>query len=361
MSKSSKKEGKEIVCDTVCEEKPVEENKLSNESEKSLEKSKASQKEEPEEKKVEMKIKDIPGVGAVTAEKLESVGYTDLMSIAVATPGELMDATGINDAAAKKIIAVARNNLDMGFESGEQLLKRREKIFRISTGSTAFDEMLAGGIESGAITETYAQYGGGKTQIALILAVNLQLKYPDAVAVYIDSEGSFRPERIIQLAKGVGLDPDKVLKNIKVARAFNSDHQMLLAEKVEDLIKKDNTNVKLVIVDSLTSHFRAEFVGRGTLANRQQQINKHMHVLAKLAHLYNVVVYVTNQVMTKPDQFFGDPTEAIGGNIVGHNSTFRIYLRKGKKGSRVAKLVDSPNLPDQECGFYVTEEGLKDL
>ena len=163
------------------------------------------------------------------------------------------------------------------------------------------------------------------------------------------------------MSKGSGLDPDQVLKQIKIARAYNSDHQMVLSEQVENLITKKNLKVKLVIVDSLTAHFRAEYVGRGTLADRQQKLNKHMHVLAKLACVYNLCVYVTNQVMAKPDQFFGDPTESIGGHIVGHNSTFRIYLRKGKKGTRVAKLVDAPNLADAEAVFVVKEEGIQDV
>jgi DNA repair protein RadA len=179
------------------------------------------------------------------------------------------------------------------------------------------------------------------------------------VTVFIDTENTFRPERIIQFAEGKGLDGKEVLKSIRVARAYNSDHQMLLAEKVEDLIKK-GLNVKLVVVDSMTAHFRAEFIGRGMLAERQQKLNKHMHTLSKLADTYNLAVYVTNQVMAKPDQFFGDPTEAIGGHIVGHNSTFRIYLRRGKKGTRVAKLVDAPNLPDDEAVFVVNESGLSD-
>ena len=132
------------------------------------------------------------------------------------------------------------------------------------------------------------------------------------------------------------------------------------AEMVEGLIKEQGKKIKLVVVDSLTAHFRAEFVGRGTLAERQQKLNKHMHVLARVADVHNLAVYVTNQVMSKPDQFFGDPTEAIGGHIVAHNSTFRIYLRKGKKGSRVAKLVDAPALPDAECTFWVKEEGISD-
>jgi DNA repair protein RadA len=161
------------------------------------------------------------------------------------------------------------------------------------------------------------------------------------------------------MAKACGLDPQEALKNIKVARAFNSDHQMLLAEKIEDLIKQGN-NVKLIVIDSLTAHFRAEFIGRGTLADRQQRINKHMHALMKIADKFNVAVYVTNQVMAKPDQFFGDPTEAIGGHIVAHNSTYRLYLRRGKKGTRVAKMVDAPNMPEAEAIFIVTEDGIKD-
>ncbi|MBI2656244.1 DNA repair and recombination protein RadA [Candidatus Woesearchaeota archaeon] len=311
--------------------------------------------------KQEKTIYDLPGVGAATAEKLIAVGFTDLMSIAVASPSELIEATGMGDALAKKLIAVARSSLEMGFESGEELLRRREKVIRLKTGSKAFDALLGGGLETGAIVECFGEYGSGKTQLGHALAVSCQSVDKDAVAVYIDTENTFRPERIIQLAKGAGLDEDQVLRNIKVARAYNSDHQMLLAEKIEDLIKKQGLNIKLVVVDSLTAHFRAEFIGRGTLADRQQKLNKHLHVLMKLADMYNFCVYVTNQVMAKPDMFFGDPTQAIGGHIVAHASTFRVYLRKGKKGTRVAKLVDSPSQPEGECSFYVDETGIKDV
>ena len=309
----------------------------------------------------EKTIYDLPGVGAATAEKLKQSGFDNLMAVAVASPGELVETAGVSEAVARKMINAARDALEMGFESADNLLKKREKITKISTSCKAFDELMGGGFETGAITECFGQYGSSKTQIAHQLAVNVQSYGEDAVAVYIDTENTFRPERIKQFADGSGLDPMKVMKNIKVAKAYNSDHQMLLAEKVEDLITKQGLNVKLVIVDSLTAHFRAEFVGRGTLAERQQKLNKHMHTLARLADIYNLCVYVTNQVMSKPDQFFGDPTEAIGGHIVGHNSTFRIYLRKGKKGSRVAKLVDAPNLPDGEIMFFVKEEGIRDV
>jgi DNA repair protein RadA len=190
--------------------------------------------------------------------------------------------------------------------------------------------------------------------------VNCIKQDPSAVVIFVDTENTFRPDRIDDLAKAEHLDPKKVLANIKVARAYNSDHQMILTEKIDELIK-ENPTTRLVIIDSLTAHFRAEFVGRGTLAERQQKLNKHMHTLLKLADSHNVAVYVTNQVMSKPDVFFGDPTQAIGGHIVGHSSTFRIYLRKGKKGSRVAKLVDSPNMPEGECNFFITKEGLKEV
>jgi DNA repair protein RadA len=304
-------------------------------------------------------VEDLPGVGAATAEKLSLSGFTTLMSIAVARPGELVESTGMGDAIAKRIIAVARSSLEMGFETGVEVLRRRENIQKIHTGSGALDKLLGGGIETGAITEAYGEFGSGKTQIAHALTVSLLKEDPEASVVYIDSDSTFRPERIVDFSKGMGIDPEETLKRIKVARAFNSDHQVLLAEKVEDLINKGE-KIRLVVVDSLTSHFRSEFIGRGTLAERQQKINGHMRMLLKLATTYNLCVFVTNQVMSKPDTFFGDPTQAIGGHIVAHASTYRIYLRKGKKGCRVAKLVDSPSLPEGEASFFVETDGLHD-
>jgi len=319
--------------------------------------------EEMTEKKKELTIYDLPGVGAATAEKLTDAGFRDLMSIAISSPGELNEVAGLGEAASRKIINFARNNLDMGFESGDQLLKKRAQIIKIKTGSNALDALLDGGFESGGISECFGEFGASKSQIAHALAVNVQLPKEEGGAggnaLFVDGESTFRPERVMQLAKGAGLDPAKTLKNIFVARAFNSDHQVLLSEKAEDLIKEKN--IKLIIVDSLTSHFRADFSGRGQLADRQQKLNKHMHTLMRLASKYNIIVYVTNQVMARPDMFFGDPTTAIGGNIVGHNSQTRIYLRKGKKGTRVAKLIDSPHLPDGEAIFKVIEEGVRDV
>ena len=201
------------------------------------------------------------------------------------------------------------------------------------------------------------------TQVALTLAVNTQLPVESGGAngkcVFIDTEGTFRPARIKQIAEKLGANPEKVLKNIFVARAFNSDHQMLLLEKIAEMIKAGEP-IKLLVVDSLTAHFRAEFAGRGQLADRQQKLNRYMHDLMKIAETSNLAVYVTNQVMANPAQMFGDPTTAIGGHIVGHASTYRLYLRRGKQGSRVVKLIDSPNLPDNEAIYFVTDAGVVD-
>jgi DNA repair protein RadA len=318
--------------------------------------------EESKEMKMEkLTIQDLPGVGAATAEKLESAGYRDLMSIAVATLGELAESAGVSEAVGRKMINAARDSMKMGFETGMAVLKKRELIRKISTGSESFDTLMGGGFETNAITECFGEFGSGKTQIGHILAVHTVKEDPDAYVVYLDTENTFRPERIIQLANGAGVNPEDALSRIMVARAYNSDHQMLLAEKVDSLVTEQGKKVRLVVVDSLTSHFRAEFIGRGTLAERQQKLNRHMHALAKIASTLNICVYVTNQVMAKPDQFFGDPTTSIGGHIVAHASTFRIYLRKGKKGSRVAKLIDAPNLADGECCFEVQESGLRDI
>jgi len=309
-------------------------------------------------------IAELPGVGPAIAEKLRESGYSDLMSVAVASPRELADIADIGETTASKIIRSARTRADVGgFESGVALLERRAQVGCIASGSKSFNELLGGkGFESQAITELFGEYGSGKTQIAHQLCVNAQLPKEkgglESHAFYIDTENTFRPDRIIQMAEAYELDTDEVLQNIHVARAYNSSHQMLLVDKVKELSKE--VPARLLVVDSLTAHFRAEYVGRGALADRQQKLNKHMHDLMRWGDLNNGVVCVTNQVSAKPDAFFGDPTRPIGGHIVGHTATFRIYLRKSKGGKRIARLIDSPHLPEGEAVFSVSEKGIRD-
>ncbi|RLG73091.1 MAG: DNA repair and recombination protein RadA [Methanobacteriota archaeon] len=307
-------------------------------------------------------IEDLPGVGPATADKLRECGFKTLESIAVSSPAELSSIVDIGEGTAARIISAARSALDMGFETGEVVFERRKLVGKITTGSKGLDELLGGGVETQGITEMFGEYGSGKTQIGHQLAVCVQLPKEkgglEGGVIYIDTETTFRPERIYQMAEHRGLDPIEVLRNIHVAKAYNSDHQMLLAEKCGEIVEEHN--IKLIIVDSLMGHFRSEYLGRGMLASRQQKLNKHLHVLQKLADVHNLAIYITNQVMARPDILFGDPTAPIGGHIVGHQSTTRVYLRKSKGGKRIARLVDSPYLPEGETVFRITEAGIED-
>ncbi len=323
-----------------------------------------AKEEEKVEKKEETKLTDLPGIGPAVASKLEAAGVYDLMGLAVMSPTDLSELAGVGEAVARKAIQAARKMMDLGFQDGLEFAKKREEVLNVTTGSKNLDNLLGGkGVETKSITEAFGAYGSGKTQLGLTLTVNVQLPPEkggaNGKAVFIDTEGTFRPERIRQIAEGFGADPEKVLKNIFVARAFNSDHQILLLDKISEMVKNGEP-IKLLVIDSLTAHFRAEFSGRGQLADRQQKLNKYLHNLMKLAEQHNLAVYVTNQVMANPAMMFGDPTTAVGGNIVAHASTYRMYLRRGKGGSRVAKLIDSPNLPDNETMFFLTEKGTRD-
>jgi len=319
-------------------------------------------------------LEDLPGVGPATAEKLKEAGFNSIEAIAVASPADLAATAEVGEATAAKIINAAREAADVGgFETGNKVLERRKLVGKLTTGTEAFNELMGGGIETQSITEFYGEFGCGKTQIIHQLAVNVQLPPEqgglNGSVIMIDTENTFRPERITQMLVGVSsrtgeeYDPEEFLQNIHVARAYNSNHQILLAESATQLaeeFKSSGKPVRLLIVDSLTAHFRAEYVGRGTLADRQQKLNKHMHELLRFGDLFNAAVVVTNQVMSKPDAFFGDPTRPIGGHIVGHTATFRLYLRKSKGEKRIARLVDSPSLPEGEAVFSVTTDGLTD-
>ena len=308
-------------------------------------------------------IEDLSGVGPAVAEKFREAGLSTIEEIGTQSPGQLSDATGIGVDSCAKFIQEASKNANIGsFLTGTELMEKRATVEKLTTSSTTFDELLGGGVETQSITEFYGQYGSGKTQFILQLAVNATLPIEqgglDGEVAIIDTENTFRPERIISMAKALELDPDDVLSKIHVGRAYNSHQQMLMVKKVTKLAKE--RPIKMLAVDSLTGAFRAEYIGRGTLADRQGKINAHMTELASFGDLNNAAVVVTNQVSSNPAAFFGDPTKPIGGNIVGHTSKFRIYLRRGKAGKRVCRLVDSPHLPENEALVSITEDGIRD-
>ena len=316
---------------------------------------------------IEVNIADLPGVGPATKAKLEAGGITSILDLAAATTNELTDNLNIADDTAHNLIFEAqkllkeKGYLEKDLVSAQELFERRSKMFKCTTFSQNLDNLLVGGIETQAVTEFYGEFGSGKTQICHTACVSAQLSVEErglgGSVLYVDTESTFRPERIVQIAKGKNMDVEKILANIHVAKIYNSSHLELIVQALGTLIREHN--IKLVIVDSIISLHRAEFVGRGTLAERQQKLNAIMHRLKRVAEIYNIAVIITNQVQSTPDTFFGDPTKAAGGNIIGHASTYRVYLRKAGQ-ERKAIMIDSPCHPYGDTNFIVTEGGVSD-
>ncbi len=307
-------------------------------------------------------LSSLPGIGKTIAARLFNSGYTTLRLIAVTPPRVLSSEVGIGEKTAENIVQAARKATRLEFSTALDYMTARRDVKYITTGSKSLDNLLGGGIETQGTTEFYGEYRTGKTQICHTVAVTVQLPEEEGglegKALYIDTEGTFRPERIIPIARRFGLDPDNVLRNIIVSRVFSTDHQIEVVRKAKKLIPTEN--IKLLVVDSLTNHFRAEYVGIDTLASRQQKLNVHLHDLNRIAYAFNIAVIVTNQVVTNPGIFYGNPTQAIGGHIVAHNITTRVSLRKGKGNKRVARLEDSPYLPENESVFEISDEGIID-
>lgn len=308
-------------------------------------------------------LESLNGVGSTTASKLRASGYTTIEAIAVTPPRELMEKTNIGFNTILKIQEAARQMIATDFKTAQEFYEKRQTMKKCTTGSKKLNEILGGGIETQALTEFIGEYGSGKTQICLMLSVTAQLPYEkgglEGNVAFIDTEGTFMPERVYQIAQANGLDPQTVANNIFVARAYNSSHQCLLIDRLFTMVPENN--IKLVIVDSMISHFRGEYVGRENLSERQQKLNQYLHKLVRLSEAYNVAVVVTNQVQANPTAFFGDPNRPAGGNIMAHACTHRVFLRKGSKGTRIARVIDSPCLPEVPARFLISEKGVEDI
>lgn len=255
----------------------------------------------------------------------------------------------------------------MGFVTASEHAEMRQRIVYISTGSTGFDAMLGGGISTMAVTEVYGEFRCGKTQLSHTLCVTSQLTRDcggaNGKVVFIDTEGTFRPDRITKIAERFGLDPEVVLDNIAYARALNSEHQMELIESMASNLSEGA--YRLVIVDSVMAQFRVDYCGRGELSERQQKLNQMLGKLVRLAEEFNVAIFLTNQVQSDPSAMTlfagGDGKKPIGGHVLAHASSTRVLLRKGRNDERVAKLQDSPEMPESECTYCISEGGITDV
>ncbi|MBS3815159.1 MAG: DNA repair and recombination protein RadA [Hadesarchaea archaeon] len=311
----------------------------------------------------EESIETLSNVGQAIAQRLKEAGYNTLDSLATAKTQEICDVTEIGESKAKQIVKEAKNLLEAeDFTTADKILEKRGNVGWISTSSEHLDNLFGGGIETQAVTEIFGEFGSGKTQLAHQLSVNVQLSEEEGglngKVIYMDTENTFRPRRILDMAEALNLDSESILQNIYIAKIRNTDQQLLMAEKAQEIVEEEE--VRLLIVDTLTSLFRAEFVGRESLAERQQKLGRHLLTLHRIADLSNVAVLVTNQVQANPDMFLGDSTQPIGGHVLGHSATNRIYLRKSKGARRIARVVDSPELPEGEAVFVITSEGIRD-
>ena len=311
----------------------------------------------------ESPVEELRGVGKQLKEKLNAIGIMTIRDLANIDPFDLAEKAGISESKAESLVKEAVKYSGVLFKSAIEVLEERKKMQRLTTSSVLLDDLLGGGIETGAITEFYGQYGSGKTQLGFQLSVNATMPVEkgglDGEVVFVDTENTFRPERIQMIAKAQGLDPIETLKKIHYARPRTTNQMVTVNELIEEKIS-EGANIRLIVVDSLMALFRAEFVGRGMLAERQQRLMRYLAELHDLAEKYNIAVYVTNQVQSDPGAFFGNPEKATGGNILAHSSTYRVYLRKSKGNKRIARMIDAPNLPDKEAVFLITDEGIRD-
>uniref|UniRef100_A0A2M4ARP4 DNA repair protein RAD51 homolog n=1 Tax=Anopheles triannulatus TaxID=58253 RepID=A0A2M4ARP4_9DIPT len=306
------------------------------------------------------------GITSGDIKKLAEAGFHTIESVAFAPKKQLLTIKGISEAKADKILQEAMKHVPMGFTTATEWHQKRSEIIQLTTGSKELDKLLGVGIETGSITEMFGEFRTGKTQLCHTLAVTCQLPVSqnggEGKCLYIDTEGTFRPERLLATAERYKLVGADVLDNVAYARAYNTDHQMQLLMLASAMMVE--SRYALIIVDSATSLYRTDYCGRGELAARQGHMAKFLRMLLRLADEFGVAVIITNQVVAQVDgaaMFNPDPKKPVGGNIIGHASTTRLYLRKGRGETRICKIYDSPCLPESEATFAINPDGVGDV
>lgn len=306
------------------------------------------------------------GVATSDIKRLMESGFHTVESVAYAPKKKVLEVKGISEIKAERIMAECAKLVPMGFTSAVAYHEARKEIILVSTGSREVDTLLGGGIETGSITELFGEFRTGKSQLCHTLCVTCQLPISqggaEGMALYIDTEGTFRPERLVAVAERYKLDPEDVLANVACARAFNTDHQQQLLLQASAMMAENR--FALIVVDSATALYRTDYSGRGELAARQCHLGKFLRTLHNLAEEYGVAVVVTNQVVANVDgsaaMFQADSRKPIGGHIMAHASTTRLSLRKGRGEQRIMKVYDSPCLPEGDAIFGIYEDGVGD-
>jgi len=299
-------------------------------------------------------------------EALKSAGWTTIDALAFPPLRKLLEVKGISEQKAEFLKKLSEQIVPVSFQSASEFLNQRKNMVKISCGSVALDALLGGGIESGNITELFGEFRSGKTQFCHTLAITCQLPVghggAEGKVLYIDTEGTFRPERLTEIARRFNMDTEAVLENVCHARAYNTEQQNKLI--IEAAALMSTTRFGLLIIDSATHLYRSEYKGRGELADRQQHLAVFLRGIQRLADEFGVAVVVTNQVLAKVDggasMFAGPQLGPIGGHIIAHASQTRLFLKKGKGDCRICKVYDSPSLPEAEATFVIAVGGIID-
>eukprot|EP00913_Durusdinium_trenchii_P033962 g31790.t1 len=297
------------------------------------------------------------GLSKTDLNALLDHGIHCVETIAFMPQRKLCEVKGIGEQKAARIYAAAKQLV-----SAAEMLQLRRNMVQITTGSAKLDHLLKGGI-----TEVFGEFRCGKTQLCHTLCVACQLPISkgggESKALYIDTEGTFRPERLADIARRYGLNEEDVLENVTYARAYNAEHQDRLLVEAASVFCESRYAV--LIVDSATGLFRTDYSGRGELAERQQALNRYLRKLQRIADEHGVAVVITNQVMASPESgpaaYMGPQVKPIGGHIIGHASQTRLYFRKGKGETRICKVYDSPSLPEGEAMFAIDAGGIPPL
>ncbi|MFX1419604.1 MAG: DNA repair and recombination protein RadA [Promethearchaeota archaeon] len=309
-------------------------------------------------------LDQVKGINARQIKLLQENGIGTAEALAMSPHSTVSTIDGLGEKTAKKLIWNARNAL--GMTEFTTASKIDDNVEFITTGSSELNRILGGGLQTGKLTEVYGPFKSGKTAFAHTVSVAVQLPKKkggiNGSVAYIDTENTFSKEKIKRIAKRFESDPKQVLSKIYHARIYSSDHQSQMIQKAEALCK--TRGVRLIIVDSLMALLRAEYVGIGKLAPRQATLNSMIHGLSRIAETYNCAVLLTNQVATRMMGMFS-ADDAIGGNIVAHGCHFRVMFKtKGFSSNnslqRRAVIVDAPDLPPEECEFFITGAGVAD-
>ena len=324
------------------------------------------QEQESADAEIDYSVDQLEGVGAVTKKKLEAFGLTSIIDICVRGSKEVSEIAGVDKHKADSWVFGCQKILEeKGFirksdMSTVELMEYQENLPAIETKAKGVDDLLGGGIKPEATYEVYGEFGSGKTQFCNSLTV--ETIHNGQNVIWIDCEDTFKPRRIVEIlmARGYVEDKEEALEYINRIYYFycpNTEQLMGTINNLSNILMEKAP--PLLILDGAIGQFREEYLGRGTLAERQMQLARLMTHLKNISYYFRNTVVFTNQVQSDPAMMFGDPIKPIGGNVVGHASTYRIYFKKsGKK--RVARMVDSPEHPQADAEFVLGVEGIKD-